>query len=735
MFLVLALTAGAVADDGATWAMLINGGANPKSNFASHVVHLEQMFDVLVGRGVPPDHILVLSADGPVTHVDQAWRDPTIAPHDADLWEGTRASRLLPQTQLIDTVWDRTPELRQARKRSVAEAFGELSGQLKAGDTLFVYTTDHGTKEGELRLWREEASVDEVRAWVAGIDPDVRVVLAMSQCYSGAFVDSVLPASETDFPDACGVFSVPADRRAYGCYPEGRDRFIGHGFRLIDGLTRHDSIDAAHREVLVSDRTPDVPLRSSDVFLAQRLDAEAARTSRSLEAVVDGLLAEAELGRFESELRTIDDIALAFGTFAPRRLAQLTLASVAVREGTKAAKTYAERWEGARTFAAKEQLRRFELAHPGWSSRLDKEAAATLTDSERMTAMEELLPPLRAAVAEQGATERLAELVATEREADQLKWRMVTREGAIERMRWLLTRIAGTVLVEGTGDAATLERLVTCESTTLGLASGAAVVDDADWPSVDTDLARLEAVAPSWLGVKYSPIPEEERVEGLRRGAAEVIGVMEGSPAAEAGIQLGDVLIGPPDAPFSEPQALRLWAQAQSRGSPVALAGRRVGEPVVFELTFEPYPVKLPALIRPTAGDPAPEVQSRLERLDGGPMPALEGRRHLLFWWATWCGPCKLAVPAVLAWSAETGVPVVAITDEGPDVWSSFMKKWSDPFPELAVTDPERRSWASYGVSATPTFVLVDAQGDVEWRQRGYNHANGLSIPGSSGSP
>jgi protein-disulfide isomerase len=38
----------------------------------------------------------------------------------------------------------------------------------------------------------------------------------------------------------------------------------------------------------------------------------------------------------------------------------------------------------------------------------------------------------------------------------------------------------------------------------------------------------------------------------------------------------------------------------------------------------------------------------------------------------------------------------------------------------------------TYGVSGTPTFVLVDANGKIEWRQTGYSTGAGLSIPGWS---
>ncbi|MFT5457728.1 MAG: thiol-disulfide isomerase/thioredoxin [Myxococcota bacterium] len=737
MLFGLFLSASSLAAEGDTWAFLINGGAKPQSNYQSHVIHLEEMYDVLMDRGVDPDRVVVFSADGPVTLPDQAVLDDSLMPDDAAVWEGTRTSRMLPQVEIVDTDWTRSPEIKAARKPVIAEAFAEAAAKLGPGDTLFVYTTDHGSKDGAIKLWREDATVAEMRAWFAGFDPGVRLVVAMSQCYSGAFADAVLPGEEASFPDACGLFSVPPDKRAYGCFPEGRDKFIGHGFRLIDAMGRHDRLSDAHLEVLITDRTPDIPLRSSDAFLARRLEAEAARTSADLDELVDALLERAWKDRsaYEAEIRRLDDIAETFGTFSPRSLAELERASSDLRDAAKAARTYASRWDGARTFAAKEVLRRFEDAHPEWTPRLDKEPAAELTKDERMAAMEALLPVLRGFVGESGQTDRLAGLARTEAQADGLQWRMTSRDAAMARMRWLLLRIAGTVLVEGTPDAPTLKRLVACEATAVGMAPGRAVRDEPEWPDADADLAGIDAVAPSWLGVRYTALTTDELLPGLQRGAARVTGVMEGSPAEIAGIEVDDILTGPPDAPFDEPQALRLWAQAQPRGEPVQMMGWRGDETRTFALEFVRYPTKLPDLVRPQEGDPAPPVEASFHRLgSSGPLQPLAGQRHLLFWWATWCGPCKLAVPELLAWSAESGVPVVAITDEGDEEWTRFAAKWTDPFPELTVADEGRASWAAYGVSATPTFVLVAPDGTVEWRQRGYSKNLGLSLPGWSGA-
>jgi len=57
------------------YALLINGGDRPGSNYQSHLHHLQDMVGLLRARGVPPARIHVFSADG-----DDPARDLTTRP-------------------------------------------------------------------------------------------------------------------------------------------------------------------------------------------------------------------------------------------------------------------------------------------------------------------------------------------------------------------------------------------------------------------------------------------------------------------------------------------------------------------------------------------------------------------------------------------------------------------------------------------------------------------------------
>jgi peroxiredoxin len=112
-----------------------------------------------------------------------------------------------------------------------------------------------------------------------------------------------------------------------------------------------------------------------------------------------------------------------------------------------------------------------------------------------------------------------------------------------------------------------------------------------------------------------------------------------------------------------------------------------------------------------------------------------KGGPYLLFYWATWCKPCKAALPEVLAFERERNTKVISITDETPRQLKKFFAQWQDPFPEIVGWDELRQSFLAYAVSGTPAFVLIDAEGRIEKAWTGYRATDGLKIPGWTWSP
>ena len=335
--------------------LLINGGDKPSANYLSHLHHLQDMVDLLRRRGVPPERVAIFSADGEEPSPDLASRESP----QSDFWliDGTGlGNRLRPQTELTDTRWAGV-RLRAARRDLLQAWFESARERMAPGDQLLIFVTDHGTgdpdhpEKGAISLWGEKLSVTDFKALLARLPRGVRVVMIMSQCYSGAFAEAMY-ASGASEPggDVCGFFSTTGSRKAFGCYPEGRDRDrMGHAFHFIDALGRLATIAEAHGDVVVTDDAPDVPLRTSDVYLERIVSAEAAARKVDADTLADALLAEAWRARssWEPEIRLLDRIGDAFGTLSPRSMAEVRAGEAEIAPLTEKMKTYAGRWKSA----------------------------------------------------------------------------------------------------------------------------------------------------------------------------------------------------------------------------------------------------------------------------------------------------------------------------------------------------------------------------------------------------
>ena len=86
----------------------------------------------------------------------------------------------------------------------------------------------------------------------------------------------------------------------------------------------------------------------------------------------------------------------------------------------------------------------------------------------------------------------------------------------------------------------------------------------------------------------------------LPAGANRLDLIEPDSPAKEAGLEAGDIVLGPPGQPFESTGQIREWTMTSPSGIPLALSVLRPGETTEedqeFEatLTLRPFPVELP---------------------------------------------------------------------------------------------------------------------------------------------
>ena len=103
----------------------------------------------------------------------------------------------------------------------------------------------------------------------------------------------------------------------------------------------------------------------------------------------------------------------------------------------------------------------------------------------------------------------------------------------------------------------------------------------------------------------------------------------------------------------------------------------------------------------------------RLPRVDGQPVTV--NGPTALFFFTTWCGYCKQALPEINRQAERArarGYQVYGIdVNEGPEKVNGFIQQYQPNFPVLL--DTQGTVASQYGVRGYPTFVVIDQNSNI----------------------
>jgi thiol-disulfide isomerase/thioredoxin len=100
----------------------------------------------------------------------------------------------------------------------------------------------------------------------------------------------------------------------------------------------------------------------------------------------------------------------------------------------------------------------------------------------------------------------------------------------------------------------------------------------------------------------------------------------------------------------------------------------------------------------------------------------------ILDFWATWCGPCRQALPALQVLHeryASRGLTVLAVSTDEPrnrPKIGATARALGLTFPILI--DAEKRASQLYRVEAIPMTFLIDREGRIRALHRGYRQGD-----------
>lgn len=198
---------------------------------------------------------------------------------------------------------------------------------------------------------------------------------------------------------------------------------------------------------------------------------------------------------------------------------------------------------------------------------------------------------------------------------------------------------------------------------------------------------------------------------GLQPGAdgtLRVVTVAPASPASAAGVVPGDVIVRARGGTPGSVETFTMSVRAAGAGQDYPLDVRRDTRTIHVTVRLAVAP-----RVGLTVGQPPPVLVSQVVMGPGpGDLEQLRGRVVLLDFWASWCGPCRMVMPALNRLHqrmAAQGLTVLGVTDESASTALLAGRQLAIQYT-LAT---EASASSRFGVRSLPTLVLIDRRGNV----------------------
>jgi thiol-disulfide isomerase/thioredoxin len=234
--------------------------------------------------------------------------------------------------------------------------------------------------------------------------------------------------------------------------------------------------------------------------------------------------------------------------------------------------------------------------------------------------------------------------------------------------------------------------------------AGAAALGAASLAGIDGVLAGPPSRA-AWLGVE------------LAAGEGGVLAkrVVRSSPADKAGLKGGDLLLAIGAKTLAAVRDVTRAVAVAAPGDKLAFKLRRGKTDLAIAVTLGEYPGEEAVLKLDKVGTFAPAFKGGVAA-NGNvtDVKSLKGRVALIDFWASWCGACREATPAMNdlhdRFGAQ-GLTIVGLTEDPQAAALKAIGKLGIKYAVLAETASD--TVGDYGVRSLPTFFVLDKKGVI----------------------
>jgi cytochrome c biogenesis protein CcmG/thiol:disulfide interchange protein DsbE len=105
---------------------------------------------------------------------------------------------------------------------------------------------------------------------------------------------------------------------------------------------------------------------------------------------------------------------------------------------------------------------------------------------------------------------------------------------------------------------------------------------------------------------------------------------------------------------------------------------------------------------------------------DGAPVtPAtFTGKRYLVNFFASWCGPCRYEHPWLVELKGRGAIVVGVAYKDAPEKTEAFLRSLGDPYAAIG-QDPTGRFGLELGIAGVPETFVIDEYGKILALHRG----------------